>query len=383
MNPIKYIVLFSFLTLIGCNNKSTETENQVSQTEVQDETVYVSKAQFENAKMSFGKISEQEFAQTVHTSGEIDVPPQNIAVISSFAGGYVKSTLLIIGDKVKKRDPLLRIENPEFIHMQQQYLENTEQLSYLKSEYDRQKTMLDENITSQKNYLKAESDYKTALARSNSLKKNLEMLHIDPASVLKGNIVSETTIYSPINGYVTQVLVNTGSYVSPADKIMEIINTEHLHLELKVFEKDLLQLKKGQEILFRVPEASKEYFAGDVHLIGTTIDPKSRTAKVHGHIENEEEVHFSVGMFVEADIITSTSTQYALPDDAVVEMDGVDYVLQLENEDSTGYHFRPVAVKVEDSFKGFTGFQTPLDQSATFLTKGGFVLLQSEEGDLE
>src|SRR5699024_7395974 len=176
---------------------------------------------------------------------------------------------------------------------------------------------------------------------------------------------------------------NTGSYVSPADKIMEIVNTDHLHLELKVFEKDLLQLKKGQEILFRVPEASKEYFAGDVHLIGTTIDPKSRTAKVHGHIENEEEVHFSVGMFVEADIITSTSTQYALPDDAVVEMDGVNYVLQLENEDANGYHFRPVAVKVEDSFKGFTGFKTPLDQNATFLTKGGFVLLQSEEGDLE
>src|SRR5699024_6001918 len=166
-----------------------------------------------------------------------------------------------------------------------------------------------------------------------SLKKNLEMLNINPTSVLAGNIVSQVNIYSPIDGYVTQVLVNTGSYVSPADKIMEIVNTDHLHLELKVFEKDLLQLKKGQEILFRVPEASKEYFAGDVHLIGTTIDPKSRTAKVHGHIENEEEVHFSVGMFVEADIITSTSTQYALPDDAVVEMDGVNYVLQLENED--------------------------------------------------
>src|SRR5699024_93375 len=129
-SPINDRSLWSSLILIGCNKKNAETENQVSQTEVQDETVYVSKAQFENAKMSLGKISEQEFAQTVHTSGEIDVPPQNIAVISSFAGGYVKNTLLIIGDKVKKGDPLLRIENPEFINMQQQYLENTEQLSY-------------------------------------------------------------------------------------------------------------------------------------------------------------------------------------------------------------------------------------------------------------
>ena len=67
-------------------------------------------------------------------------------------------------------------------------------------------------------------------------------MNISPSSVLQGSIVSQANIYSPIDGYVTQIYINTGSYVSPSDKIMEIINTDHIHLELKVFEKDLLQI---------------------------------------------------------------------------------------------------------------------------------------------
>src|SRR5690606_8077543 len=281
--------------------------------EGRDDIVHLSKAQFENAKMEVGQLTEKPFAETVQTSGMIDVPPQSRAVISAFAGGYIKSTPLLVGNKVSKGQRLVTLENPEFINMQQNYLETAEQLSYLKSEYERQKIMFDEKISSQKSYLKAESEYKGNLARYNSLKKNLEMLNINPASVEAGNIVSQVNIYSPIEGSVTQVFVNTGTYVSPADKIMEIMNTDHIHLELKVFEKDLLQLKKGQDILFSVPEASKEIFNGNVHLVGTSIDPNTRIAMVHGHIDERDERNFTAGMFVEAQIVTGTSDQWALP----------------------------------------------------------------------
>lgn len=383
MNAIKYIIGLSILLLAACGSpENAEIENLEIHASA-DEDIFVSKAQFENAKMSLGKFAEAEFAEIIQASGEIEAPPQNKAVVSAFMGGYIKSVPLIVGDRVSKGAPLLRIENPEFINMQQLYLETTEQLSYLKSEYERQKTMFEENISSKKNYLKAESEYKTAMARSNSLKKNLELLNIGPASVLKGNIVSEVRIYSPISGYVTQMNITTGSYVSPADVIMEIINTDHLQLELKVFEKDLLQLKEGQEILFRVPEASKDYFKGNLLLIGSSIDSQSRTALVHGKIDPQNEVHFSVGMFVEASIIVSNTTHAGLPEDAVVEQDGLNYVLQLEKENEKGYYLRPVEVEVAENYKGFSRFTKPLDTEQQFLTKGGFVLLQNEEGDLE
>lgn len=379
MNAIKYILMFTALILWGCNNDKKE-DSIASVPEGENELIHVSKAQFEGAKMEISGLVEKPFAQTVHTNGVIDVPPQNIAVINSFSGGYIKNTSLLVGDKVMKGDRLVILENPEFISMQQSYLETAEQLTYLKSEYERQKTMLEDNITSKKSFLKAESEYKMAVGRSNSLKKSLQMININPASVLKGNIVSQVNIYSPIDGYITKVNVNTGSYVSPADKIMEIMNTDHIHLELKIFEKDLLQLKKGQEILFKVPEASQQIFKGYVHLVGTKIDPNTRIAMIHGHIDENDETHFAAGMFVEADIITGSSSHLALPEDAVVELEGKTYVLLVESESTEGYELHPLEVKVERNYKGFTTFKTELPLDGKFLTKGGFVLLQSEDG---
>jgi cobalt-zinc-cadmium efflux system membrane fusion protein len=332
--------------------------------------------------MEIGQLTEKPFAETVQTSGMIDVPPQSRAVISAFAGGYIKNTPLLVGNKVSKGQRLVTLENPEFITMQQNYLETAEQLSYLKSEYERQKIMFDEKITSQKSYLKAESEYRSNLARYNSLKKNLEMLNINPASVKAGNIVSAVNIYSPIDGNVTRVFVNTGTYVSPADKIMEIMNTDHIHLELKVFEKDLLQLKKEQEILFTVPEASKEVFKGEVHLVGTSIDPNTRIAMVHGHIDEKDEQNFTAGMFVEAQIVTGTSNQWALPENAVVEMEGKNYVLLIKNESAEEFEILPVEVKIGSTYNGFTaiGKSEEFKPETKFLTKGAFVLLKEEGG---
>jgi len=377
MNYIKSIFILSALIFIGCNQGENTTSRE-TEAHADNEIIHVTKAQFDSANMEVGRLTDKPFAQTVKTTGIIDVPPQSKAVISAFSGGYVKNTPLLIGDKVSKGQRLVTLENPEFITMQQSYLETAEQLSYLKSEYERQKTMLEENITSQKSFLKAESDYKTAMARTTSLKKNLQMLNINPDAVLAGNIVSQVSIFNPIAGYVTGVFVNTGSYVSPSDKIMEIINTDHIHLELKVFEKDLIHIKKDQEVLFKVPEASQEYYKGDVHLVGTSIDPNSRVALVHGHIDHDNDAHFSTGMFVEAEIVTGASTALALPEEAVIELEGVYFVLLLESENDEEYEFHPLEVKVKQTYNGFTSFETQLPLDGTYLTKGGFVLMQVE-----
>ena len=183
MSYIKSLLLLSTLVLAACNNSTTEEATpEMNSEENNSGIIHLSKAQFENAKMEVGQLTEKPFAETVQTSGMIDVPPQSKAVISAFAGGYIKNTPLLVGNKVSKGQRLVTLENPEFITMQQNYLETAEQLSYLKSEYERQKIMFDEKITSQKSFLKAESEYKSNLARYNSLKKNLEMLNINPAS---------------------------------------------------------------------------------------------------------------------------------------------------------------------------------------------------------
>ena len=81
-------------------------------------------------------------------------------------------------------------------------------------------------------------------------------------------------------------------------------------------------------------------------------------------------------MFIEADIVTSTIKHMALPEDAVVELEGKKYVLLVESDNNDGYKLHPIEVQIESTYKGFTNFKTTLDADARFLTKGGFVLLQ-------
>src|SRR5690606_31969487 len=143
----------------------------------------------------------------------------------------------------------------------------------------------------------------------------------------------EAALYAPIAGSITQVNVSIGQYVSPSEIIMEIVNTDHIHVELSVFEKDVMNIKKGQKIQFKIPEVSKEYFEAEVYLVGASIDPQSRTIRVHGHLHDDENHNLAVGMFVEADILTQDKMLPSLPDGAVIEQDDKYFVLVLDKEE--------------------------------------------------
>ena len=157
-NIYKTVILFIFAIIISCGDKEKQSIDNGASDSTIDEHIQVTQEQFEQNNMSLGQIKESEFPIMVTTSGMIDVPPENRAVVSATMGGYIKTTPLLIGDKVRKGQLLVTIENPEFVTLQQEYMEVSGQLSYLKAEYERQQTMVTENISSQKSFLKAESD---------------------------------------------------------------------------------------------------------------------------------------------------------------------------------------------------------------------------------
>lgn len=371
-----YIIPLLCFILVSCGEKTTEQAELISQNMEVDNRIQVTQAQFDQSKMSLGSLEEKPFPTVVTVNGMIDVPPENRAVVTASMGGYIKTTPLLIGDVVRKGQLLVTIENPEFVALQQQYMEINEQLTYLKAEYDRQVTMRAENITSQKSFLKAESEYKTAVARHTGLDKQLRMLNISPASVREGKISSVVGISAPISGSITKVNVTKGSYVSPATQILEIIDNDHIHLELSVFEKDILKVKKGQEIDFKIPEASSEVYKAEVHLVGTSIE-SNRTIKVHGHLEDESGTNFLTGMFVEASIVTDSAFAKALPNESVIVVDEVYYVLVLEEKVDNVYYFRQEEIVVKGSYDGFSLIESKkgFEPNTTFLTTGIFNLL--------
>jgi len=352
---IKYFIalLISFL-ILSCGKSKNESaiidkQSETKEVSGNEDQVIVSKSQFQSENMKLIGLEEVSFPTQIKTTGVIDVPPNSKAIISAQMGGYIKNSSLLIGDKVKKGQVLVTIENLDFIQMQQEYLEVKEQLAYLKSEFERQKELYSEKISSQKSFLKAESEYKKAMAMYNGFRKKLQILNINPNSVENGNLTSVSTIYAPISGSITDIEVSTGSYISPADEIMEIVNTEHIHLELKVFEKDVLKIKKNQKVIFRIPESTNESFEGEIHLIGKSID-KNKTIQVHAHIDHGIKHNFIVGMFVETDIIIDNYKEKALPENAFIDVDNKNYVLVLKSNNNENYIFTKKSVSIGKTF---------------------------------
>ena len=303
MNKKFYYICLSFFILACGQTKKEVVSEEV--TSAEETLIIVSNDQFSLGQMEVGTLQEAIFPKKIAANGYLDVPPQNRASIRTFMGGYIKNSPLLVGDKVRKGQMVVTLENTEFVTLQQEYMEITEELTFLKSEFERQRALIAENITSQKNFLKAESDYKKAIALQQGLSKKLELLSINPSTVAQGNFTSLISLRSPIEGNVTSVSVSNGTYVSPSDEIMELMDVSHMHVELQVFEKDILQLKKGQHISFRVPEAGNEMYDADVYLVGTSVDGKTRTITIHGHLREEDKVHFAAGMFVEAEVFIS------------------------------------------------------------------------------
>lgn len=370
-------ILGAVLLLVSCNSSSGEEKAKPAPPSDPLE-LRITKPQFEGAAMKLGTLQQREFTQSVKANGMFDVPPENKASVSVYFGGYVKRLELLPGQKVNRGQVLFVLENPEYLEVQRDFLEEKGKLKYLKSDYERQKTLSRDNVASEKQFLKAESDYKVASAKYESLRKKLQLMGIAPEKISEENLRSSIMVLSPISGYVSKVNVNLGSFLDASDVGVELINPEHLHLELQIFEKNLPKVKEGQKIIFNLQDDPSKKYEAVVHLVGKAVEPQKRTISVHGDLAKDvEKSLFNPGMYVESEIHTASETLPSLPQEAVVNIEDRNFVLLLENESADGYLFKKLEVITGPENDGYFAILNAkeLPKDAQILTSGAFNLI--------
>lgn len=372
----KSLFLVAIMVLASCDSKEkSETVNSATAETTKDtDVITITDNQFSSGNMELGKMTTQPFNTIVKANGMFAVPPENQADVSAYFAGYVKDISLLPGDAVKKGQTLFTIENPEYVQVQQNFLEAKGRLNYLKSDYDRQKELIADNVTSKKNFLKAESEYTVTLAQYQSLKKRLSLMNINPNTLSGDNIRSVINVPSPLSGYATTINATKGMYLNPSDVAITVTNTDDLHIELKIFEKDLPMVKVGQPINVRLQNDMNTIYEGKVHLVNKTINLQERTVNIHGDLMNDSDAKlFAPGMYIDGEILTTTTEYPALPVEAVANIDNDYFVLVKEN----GTNFKRVLVKIGATNNGFVQIVNADDfkPDTQFLTKGAFNLI--------
>ncbi len=386
---ISIVSVFVILALaMSCGSKATEESVAEEHHEEEENTVEFTTAQYKTADIELGKIESKQISGTIRVNGMLDVPPQQMVSISVPLGGFLKSTSLLQGSRVKKGEVIATMENLDFIQMQQDYLEARNQFEFAKTDYDRQLDLAKENVNAQKTLQQAKTTYSSWQTKANGLQQKLKMLNIDIASLNEGNINSTINLYSPINGYVTEVNVNIGKFVNPTDILFEIVDTEHLHAELTVFEKDVPKLKIGQKVRFTLANETKERTA-TVYLLGREISA-DRTIRIHCHIDKED-TNMLPGMYLKAVVETGGLEVTALPDKAIIDYQGKKYIFYqlteqphapLKDEDKeqheAEYHFTMFEVQTGNSEMGYTEIMLPSDfvtETAQIAVKNAYAIL--------
>lgn len=381
MNTTKYIII-GFLIFSCAGEKVKEDTASADVAGSSPNTVTLTEKQNETIQIEIGKMEQRNLSSEVKANGFLDVPPQNKAVISPMITGYVHKLNFLVGDNVKKGQVMAELESMEFVDLQQRLLELKNQLVYLREDYDRQQLLRDQDAVSKKKFLMAEVEYKTAETARRGLESKLQMLGVNLNELENGKIASVLRLKAPISGSVKKLHSVIGRHVDPSEEIYEIVNAEHLHLELSVYEKDITKIRKGQSVWFTIPNVKHQRYAGEVFLVGKDLAEDKRSINVHVHF-NENEGAFAVGMYANASIAVSESEVNSLPVTAIVVDGEKEFVFRKVSSDSESITFEKISVETGIEAGGFVELLATeqLRANDEFVVNGAFYLLNAFSGE--
>jgi membrane fusion protein, heavy metal efflux system len=367
MKRTTYILFTIVAALTACQPEKPQATEEANV--INANTVALTSEQIRNGNIVTGTPERKILRNEIRVTGSIEAPPGNIISVSFPYGGYIKKMDLLPGTKVSRGQLLATLEDPQYIQLQQDYLLAKSKHTLLQTQFERQQTLNTDKTISDKSFQQAQEEFDSQTITLKALGEKLRMINVNPDKLSAATISGEVRIYSPINGYVTEIFVNTGKYVNPTDVLFELVNPEDVHLILNVYEKDINSIRVGQMVTcYASDNPSKKYMA-KVHLVSKSIRA-DRTSEVHCDFDDQQALSVLPGMFVTADVSLVTSEVIAIPDDAVVTWGNKTYVF-MPTADSV-FEMKPVETGLRS--EGYTEVRS-INTGQHVVVKNAYTLL--------
>jgi len=209
------LVVIALIAAKLITNKSSIDEKKISKNTNVTISVNVKpvlkQEQNSNLSLTGNTVAKQEVLLQAQTSGQITAINFNI-------GDYVKAGQILV--QIDDRLQSLALENSKI------------NLSKLEDEYNKTKILYSGKATTENKVRDTRIDYETAKVAVEQAEKQL----------------SFTKIVATQSGYVVSKFIEKGSYVAVAAKILSIVDIAQLKVTLNVAEKDIYNIKLGQNV---------------------------------------------------------------------------------------------------------------------------------------
>jgi len=365
-------ILISAL-LIGCSKNENKADNE-KQNKTKEETIVLSKEATEKINLKY------VIAEIKPLNGFIKVPAviitnqNNEALVGSLMQGRVHKVFVNVGDYVKTGQVLMQIEGLEIGQLKGDYLKAKANLDFAEQEFKRQKTLLEQNVGSQKIYLTAKAEYEKALAEFNAEDKKIHsvgLTHEDIENINENEHTSGLlTIKSPIDGIVVERNVVIGQFVETNTNAFKIINTNSIWADGQIYEKDILKIFGKPTIEFSTTSIPNQTFKGKVIYIGQVVNEHTRTIKIRAEIQNTAN-KLKPNMFGEMLIpLSSEAKGIVIPSESVIKDNDESYVFVVENDTTFRKQIVKTGVELNSSVEVIEG----LKSGDRVVSKGAFFL---------
>lgn len=296
----RLLIIFCMAGLTACAGGNTADDPR---TDNHPETTAIAEPTFaeEVFETLDGISGSTEIPAETTFNGTMVMPPQSQATVSLSMDGIVRNTSLLPGAYVRKGTVLATVENPEFIELQETYLDAAAQLEFLEAEYNRQQVLAKEEAASQKRLEQSKADYLSMKSRMDGAAARLSLLGIPAEQLRTGGIVPFLEVKAPISGYLSNVQMNVGKHISAGEPLCEIIDKSKMLVKLTAYEKDLSAINIGDAVEFRVNGLDRDRFTGKIISVGHLVDDASRSIEIYASVDDKHAI-FRPGMYVNARI---------------------------------------------------------------------------------
>ncbi|MGZ3421079.1 MAG: efflux RND transporter periplasmic adaptor subunit [Polyangiales bacterium] len=307
----------------GCAKNAQATQPPAEPVDTAPRKVVLEPDTVKRLGIKSSKAGDPAALPTIGVPGSVEYDLERYAEVGPRLDGRIVSVKAKLGDAVKKGAVLAELAVPTLAEAQASQLVANATLIAAKKNADREKGLLEKNLTTAREAEVAETDLLKATADAAAAKARLDAL-----GASGGGIGGTIRLLAPIDGTVVQRLAVIGGHLAASANAFVVADTSHVIAALEVNEADLTYLKLGADVSFTSDAIPGRNFKGKLTYIDPTIGKATRLVRARVEVENADGV-LRPGMFVRAAISLdagATKGTIALPPHAVQPLGNDDVV---------------------------------------------------------
>jgi cobalt-zinc-cadmium efflux system membrane fusion protein len=269
--------------------------------------VWLTEDQVADAHIAITQIGLENVDDTILTSGRVSFADIKVAHVFSPVTGRVMAVSALLGQHVKKGDPLAVIQSPDIGQYSSDLSKALADLAAAERDYKREKGLWEKHATSQKDFETAEDTFRKAKAERDRAGQKAAMLH----SGAVNTVTQSFTLTSPGPGEVLVRNLSAGVEVQgqyaggQSQELFTIGELDEVWVIADVYELDMARVVIGSPAQVTVVAYPNKVFDGKVDWVSGMLDPATRTAKVRCTFANPDrflkpEMYATVSISVEA-----------------------------------------------------------------------------------